>query len=100
MKARFIKRIFVYWTLALGLAGNRQLACAGEPKLVVSIMVDQMRYDYLERFAPFFSTNGFRLLMDHGAFMTFGRYKYTPTATGPGHASYLSGAGPAEGSNR
>ena len=96
MRTRFLKRSFVHWILALGLLANRGAVGATEPKLVVAIMVDQMRYDYLERFASFFSTNGFRLLMDRGAFMTFGRYNYVPTVTGAGHASYLSGAGPAE----
>jgi predicted AlkP superfamily pyrophosphatase or phosphodiesterase len=65
------------------------------PKLVVTIVVDQMRYDYWERSQHLFSTNGFRLLLDRGAFMTAAKYNYFPTITGPGHASYLSGCGPA-----
>jgi predicted AlkP superfamily pyrophosphatase or phosphodiesterase len=65
------------------------------PKLVVAILVDQLRYDYLERFHHQFSENGFRLLTDRGAFMTFARYNYMPTITGPGHASFFSGAPPA-----
>jgi predicted AlkP superfamily pyrophosphatase or phosphodiesterase len=68
---------------------------AEAPKLVLAIAVDQLRYDYLERFGHQFSTNGFRLLTERGTFMTFGRYNYYPTVTGPGHASYLSGCGPA-----
>jgi predicted AlkP superfamily pyrophosphatase or phosphodiesterase len=70
-------------------------SAAETPKLVVTIVVDQMRYDYLERFEPFFGRNGFRLLTERGSFMTFARYNYMPTVTGPGHASYLSGGGPA-----
>ncbi len=65
------------------------------PKLVLAIVVDQMRYDYLERSPHLFATNGFRLLIEHGAFMTSGKYNYYPTITGPGHASFLSGCGPA-----
>lgn len=65
------------------------------PKLVVAILVDQMRYDYLERFHDQFGTDGFRRLTDHGAFMTFARYDYVPTITAPGHASFFSGAPPA-----
>src|SRR5436305_1772941 len=68
---------------------------AATPKLIVAILVDQMRYDYLERFHAQFSSNGFRLLMDRGAFMTFAHYNYVPTVTGPGHASFLSGSTPA-----
>ncbi|MBI1177790.1 alkaline phosphatase family protein [bacterium] len=68
---------------------------AAMPKLVVTIIVDQMRYDYLERFHDQFSHGGFRFLMDHGAFMTSAHYNYCPTVTAPGHASYLSGTPPA-----
>lgn len=66
-----------------------------QPKLVVAIVVDQLRYDYLERFHDLFGKRGFRTLMDEGAFLTFAHYNYAPTVTGPGHASFLSGAPPA-----
>lgn len=67
---------------------------AQTPKLMVTILVDQLRYDYLERFHDQFTTNGFRLLTDHGAFMTYARYNYFPTITAPGHASFFSGSTP------
>lgn len=67
---------------------------AAPPKLIVAILVDQMRYDYLERFQDQFTTNGFRLFLNRGVFMTFAHYNYIPTVTGPGHASYLSGSTP------
>ena len=67
---------------------------AAPPKLIVAILIDQMRYDYLERFQEQFTTNGFRLFLDRGVFMTFAHYNYLPTVTGPGHASFLSGATP------
>jgi predicted AlkP superfamily pyrophosphatase or phosphodiesterase len=72
-----------------------ELRAAEPPKLVVTIIVDQMRYDYLERASDKFANEGFRLLTERGAFMTFARYNYFPTVTGPGHASYLSGSPPA-----
>lgn len=84
------KLLFV---LAATLALNAETRSA-QPKLVVAIAVDQMRYDYLERFHHLFSSNGFRLFIDRGAFMTFGHYNYIPTVTGPGHASFLSGSVP------
>jgi predicted AlkP superfamily pyrophosphatase or phosphodiesterase len=65
------------------------------PRLVVAILVDQLRYDYLERFHSHFVEGGFRTFTDRGAFMTFAQYDYAPTVTGPGHASFLSGATPA-----
>lgn len=81
--------LFAVFLSALGLLG------AEKPKLVVAIIVDQMRYDYLERAPEKFANEGFRLLLDRGAFMTAARFDYFPTVTAPGHASYLSGSGPA-----
>lgn len=78
--------------LLVSVSGAR---AAQPPKLVVTIIVDQLRYDYLERFAPNFTTNGFKLLTEGGAFMTFAHYDYAITVTGPGHATFLAGAGPA-----
>ena len=76
------------------LFGSTALSHAESPKLVVAILVDQLRYDYLERFQDQFGKGGFRLLMEEGAFLTFAHYNYCPTVTGPGHASFLSGAPP------
>jgi predicted AlkP superfamily pyrophosphatase or phosphodiesterase len=83
-----------FWIIAIAL-GVQSAIQAAQPKLIVAIVVDQMRYDYLERFHDQFSSNGFRLLTDRGAFMTFAHYNYIPTVTGPGHASFLSGSLPA-----
>lgn len=65
-----------------------------KPKLVVAIVVDQLRYDYLDRFHHQFTEGGLKLLTDKGAFMTFAQYDYSPTITAPGHASYFSGSAP------
>ena len=69
---------------------------ADPPKLVVSIVVDQLRYDYLERFDKHFAKGGFRLFKQQGAFLSRAFYDYCPTYTAPGHATILSGAPPAE----
>lgn len=81
--------------LFLSLAGIISASAVPSPKLVVAIVVDQLRCDYLERFHDQFTTNGFRLLMERGAFMTAAHYDYQPTSTAPGHATILSGAPPA-----
>ena len=75
--------------------GASLAAIAQEPKLIVAIVVDQMRYDYLEKFHDQFAGSGLRMLMERGAFFTSAHYDYAPTVTGPGHASYLSGTSPA-----
>ena len=62
------------------------------PKLVVVIVIDQFRGDYLERYRDKFGEGGFRLLMDHGANFTDCNYDYANTRTAPGHATLFTGA--------
>lgn len=64
------------------------------PKLVVGIVVDQMRYDYISRFWNHFGHDGFRKLVNNGFNCRNLHYNYGPTYTGPGHASIFSGATP------
>ncbi|MFZ0135864.1 MAG: alkaline phosphatase family protein [Candidatus Sulfotelmatobacter sp.] len=62
------------------------------PKLVVVIIIDQFRGDYLERYRTQFGEGGFRLLLDHGANFTDCNYDYANTRTAPGHATLFTGA--------
>src|ERR1700734_1218887 len=62
------------------------------PKLVVVIVIDQFRGDYLERYRDQFGEGGFRLLVDHGANFTDCNYDYANTRTAPGHATLFTGA--------
>jgi predicted AlkP superfamily pyrophosphatase or phosphodiesterase len=64
------------------------------PKLVVGIVVDQMKMDYLYRFSDDFSDNGFKRLMSKGYTFSNVHYNYMPTYTGPGHASIYTGTTP------
>lgn len=66
------------------------------PRLVLLIVVDQFRYDYLERFGDLFGPNGFRRLMRDGALWTQANYDHFPTYTAPGHGTMMTGAYPAE----
>lgn len=65
------------------------------PKLVVGIMVDQMRNEYLFRFQSKYGNAGFKKLMNDGFVLKNGHYNYSPTVTGPGHASVYTGTTPA-----
>lgn len=67
---------------------------AQRPKLVVGIVIDQMRYDYLYRFKDKFGPDGFKKLMGEGFVCRNTHYNYVPTYTGPGHASIYSGTSP------
>ncbi|MBN7811770.1 alkaline phosphatase family protein [Algoriphagus sp. H41] len=66
-----------------------------KPKLVVGIIVDQMRQEYLYRFADRYTEGGFKRMMKEGFMMTNGHYNYAPTVTGPGHTSVYTGTTPA-----
>ena len=62
------------------------------PKLVVIVVIDQFRGDYLERYRDQWGEGGFRLLLDRGADFTDCNYNYANTRTAPGHATLLTGA--------
>ena len=64
------------------------------PKLVVGIVVDQMRYDYLTRFESKFGDGGFKRMMNEGFNCKNNHFNYVPTYTGPGHASVFTGTTP------
>ena len=64
------------------------------PKLIVVMIVDQMRADYLDRFAPY-EDGGLRLLSAKGARFLNAKYSHMPTETCPGHSILLSGRNPA-----
>ena len=66
------------------------------PRLVLLIVVDQFRYDFLERFGDLFVQNGLRRLMRDGASWVQSNYDHTPTYTAPGHGTMMTGAYPAE----
>ncbi|UII74891.1 alkaline phosphatase family protein [Flagellimonas sp. HMM57] len=68
---------------------------AQSPKLVVGIVVDQMRYDYLTRFWNHYGEGGFKRLVNDGFNCKNHHFNYAPTSTGPGHASVYTGTTPA-----
>ncbi|MAO16938.1 alkaline phosphatase family protein [Muricauda ruestringensis] len=68
---------------------------AQTPKLVVGIVVDQMRYDYLTRFWNQYGEGGFKRLVNEGFNCKNNHFNYAPTSTGPGHTSVYTGTTPA-----
>jgi predicted AlkP superfamily pyrophosphatase or phosphodiesterase len=66
----------------------------GTARLVVLLIVDQLRADYLDRLAPRFGPDGFRRLFRQGARFTECAYPYALTETGPGHATLATGTTP------
>ena len=66
-----------------------------QPKLVVGLVVDQMRYDFLYRYYDKYSTGGFKRLMNEGFNCRNNHYDYAPTVTAAGHAAIFTGSVPA-----
>lgn len=66
-----------------------------KPKLVVGIVVDQMRMDYLTRFENHFGNGGFKRFYNQGFVAKNHHFDYAQTKTGPGHASISTGTPPA-----
>lgn len=73
---------------------NLNLQAQERPKLVVGIVVDQMRMEYLYRFQCDFSENGFKRIMNKGFTFHNAHYNYVPTYTAPGHATIYTGTTP------
>lgn len=65
------------------------------PKLVVGIVVDQMRYDYLYRYYDKYSEGGLKRMMNEGFNCRNNHYHYALTVTAAGHASVYTGSAPA-----
>jgi arylsulfatase A-like enzyme len=78
--------------IAASIPASFASAYNARPKLVVVIVIDQFRGDYLERYRDQFGEGGFRLLLDHGANFTDCNYDYANTRTAPGHATLFTGA--------
>jgi predicted AlkP superfamily pyrophosphatase or phosphodiesterase len=65
------------------------------PKLVVGMVIDQMRWDYLYRYYSRYSAGGFKRLINEGFSAENTFIPYTPTYTACGHASIYTGSVPA-----
>lgn len=65
------------------------------PKLVVGIVVDQMRWDYLYRYYERYQSNGFKRLLNEGFSCDNTLIDYIPTVTAAGHSCIYSGSVPA-----
>jgi len=74
---------------------SSETAFPDKPKLVVGIVVDQMRYDFLYRYAEKYSSGGFKRLMNEGFNCRNNHYDYFPTVTAAGHAAIFTGSIPA-----
>jgi predicted AlkP superfamily pyrophosphatase or phosphodiesterase len=90
------KRTLFLTTLAIAFASLLTLRgqqSPPRPKLVLVLSIDQMRFDYLTRFAPLYK-GGMRTLAERGAVFSHANYRHAAAETGPGHSVLLSGRHP------
>ena len=85
-----MKKIFFILTVSFFI----KLTAQEKPKLVIGIVVDQMKMEYLYRFSDDFSNQGFKKLMKKGMVYHHMHYNYMATYTAPGHASIYTGTTP------
>lgn len=88
-----MKRIFLALSPALFAMGLAAGPLPKKPKLVLAVVVDQFRYDYLIRFRSDY-TSGLKRLLDQGAVFDDAHYMQYPTVTAVGHSTFMSGATP------
>lgn len=91
---RFLSCTLLFQLLVTSVFAQQTAASGVPPKLVVGIVVDQMRYDYIYRFWDKYGNGGFKKLVNQGYFCRNTHYNYSPTYTAPGHASIYTGASP------
>ncbi len=90
MRTRYAVLGLILWAVSI----NAQDTTTEPPKLVVGLIVDQMRFDFLERYQEHFGEGGFKRLMREGYSFENTHYNYVPTVTAAGHASIYTGVTP------
>ncbi|HPJ59407.1 MAG TPA: alkaline phosphatase family protein [Bacteroidales bacterium] len=85
-----ISAIFIYNILY----GQGAYIPPEKPKLVVGIIVEQLRYDQIERFRDRFGENGIRKLLNEGSFFQNASFQYLLIQSAPGHATLATGSEP------
>ncbi|NLA25252.1 MAG: alkaline phosphatase family protein, partial [Bacteroidales bacterium] len=96
MTKKIILGIFIFLQAQFLLFAQNSLIPADKPKLVVGIVVEQMRYDYLTRYWDKFSENGFKKMAIYGTSCQNTHLNYHITQVSPAYASIATGAEPAE----
>ncbi|HEX6323844.1 MAG TPA: alkaline phosphatase family protein [Vicinamibacterales bacterium] len=97
MRQRRLSAVLTAAALVAGCAAAgtpRTAPAAAPPKLIVQLVIDQMRADYVERYGAQW-TAGLHRLVTEGAHFTDARYPYSGNVTCAGHASIGTGAAPA-----
>ena len=88
-----LRRYFLLFTFYFFIVAA--FAQTSKPKLVVGLVIDQMRWDYLYRFNALYSEGGFKRLLKEGFSAENTLIPYMPTYTAVGHTCIYTGSVPA-----
>ena len=76
------------------LSGQGAYLPPDKPRLVISIVVESLKYDQLEKFRDKLGENGIKKLINEGTYFKNALYDYMLTQSAPGHATISTGAEP------
>jgi predicted AlkP superfamily pyrophosphatase or phosphodiesterase len=82
-------------TVILKLSGQGAYLPPDKPRLVIGIVVEEMKYDQLEKFRDRFGEDGIKRLINEGTYFKNSSFRYMLTESAPGHATISTGAEPA-----
>ncbi len=98
MKLKIIKERFAICILLLSLmvkvTGQSAYLPPDKPRLVIGIVVEQLKYDQLEKFRDRLGENGIKRLINEGTYFKNASFEYMLTQSAPGHATISTGAEP------
>lgn len=77
-----------------GVSGQGAYLPPEKPRLVIGIIVEQLRYDHIERFRDRFCDDGIKRLINEGSYFKNASFEYMLTQSAPGHATIATGAEP------
>jgi hypothetical protein len=89
----FFILIFIFWVNTVSAQKN---SFPERPKLVITIVIEQMRYDFLSRYWNKFGDDGFKRLIGEGTSCTDANYNYLLTQSAAGYASIATGTEPSQ----
>jgi predicted AlkP superfamily pyrophosphatase or phosphodiesterase len=95
MHRRYVVVFYFLSILVLTSLSSNSSAQATKPKLMVGLVIDQMRWDYLYRYNDLYSKGGFKRLINEGFTAENTLIPYLPTYTAVGHTCIYSGSVPA-----
>ena len=97
-KSKIIVKPYIFLLLCFGLLVKPSYGedSIRTPSLILFIVVDQMRFDYLTKYVNRYSEHGFKKLLNQGFSLTNAHFNHLGTYTAVGHASIYTGTTPSD----